>query len=119
MILRTFGKEAMMALEELSKYIDPERLDYLERQQALFEAAKSELMKIYCGQYIAFEDGQVLDHDWDDRAMAERVYQKYGYRDIFMNWVAEQEPVYHVGGAFSCVKFDGKRQRFSFEVGLG
>ncbi|MFM2432426.1 MAG: hypothetical protein RLZZ511_3640 [Cyanobacteriota bacterium] len=108
-----------MALEELSKYIDPERLDYLERQQALFEAAKSELMKIYCGQYIAFEDGQVLDHDWDDRAMAERVYQKYGYRDIFMNWVAEQEPVYHVGGAFSCVKFDGKRQRFSFEVGLG
>jgi hypothetical protein len=95
-----------MTLEELSKYIDPERLSYLERQQALFEAAKPELLKTYRNQYIAFEDGQVLDHDWDERTMAERVYQKYGYRDILMSWVTEQEPVYHIGGVFSRSKHE-------------
>jgi hypothetical protein len=51
-------------------------------------------------QYVAFEDGQVLDHDADDRAMAERVYAKYGYRDILMQWVTEDAAVHHVGGGF-------------------
>jgi hypothetical protein len=89
-----------MTQEELSQYIDRDRLDYLDRQQSLFEATKPELLKNYLNQYVAFEDGQVLDHDWDDRAMAERVYHKYGYRDILMQWVTVDEPVYHVGGAF-------------------
>jgi hypothetical protein len=42
----------------------------------------------------------VLDHDWDERAIVERVYKKYGYRDILMQWVTVEEPVYRVGGAF-------------------
>jgi hypothetical protein len=89
-----------MTQEELSKYIDRDRLVHLEHQQALFDAAKSELLQAYPGQYVAFEDGQVLDHDVDDRAMAERVYHKYGYRDILMQWVTQEETVYHVGGVF-------------------
>jgi hypothetical protein len=89
-----------MTQEELSKYIDRDRLVHLEHQQALFDAAKSELLQTYPGQYVAFEDGQVLDHDLDDRAMAERVYRKYGYRDILMQWVTQEETVYHVGGVF-------------------
>jgi hypothetical protein len=89
-----------MTQAELSKYIDHDRLAYLERQQALFDAAKLELLQRYRGQYVAFEDGQVLDHDSDDRAMADRVYQTYGYRDILMQWVTEEAAVYHVGGAF-------------------
>jgi hypothetical protein len=89
-----------MTEAELFKFIAPDRLAYLEQQQSLFDAAKSALLQTYRDQYVAFEDGQVLDHDRDDRAMAERVYTKYGYRDILMHWVPEEEPVYHVGGAF-------------------
>jgi hypothetical protein len=87
-----------MTQEELSKFISSDRLAHLEHQQTLFDVAKSELLQAYPGQYIAFEDGQVLDHDVDDRAMAERVCHKYGYRDILMQWVTEEETVYNVGG---------------------
>jgi hypothetical protein len=89
-----------MTQAELFKYIDHDRLAYLEQQQALFDAAKPELLQTYRDQYVAFEDGQVLDHDLDDRAMAERVYAKYGYRDILMQWVTEDAAVHHVGGGF-------------------
>jgi hypothetical protein len=89
-----------MTEAELFQYIAPDRLAHLEQQQALFDTAKPELLQTYRGQYVAFEDGQVLDHDGDDRAMAERVYAKYGYRDILMQWVTDEEPIYHVGGAF-------------------
>lgn len=86
-----------MTQEELSKFIDCDRQAHLEHQQTLFDAAKSELLQAYRGQYVAFEDGQVLDHDVDDRAMAERVYHKYGYQDILMQWVTQEEMAYHVG----------------------
>ena len=89
-----------MLQEKFSQYIDRDRLAFLDRQQSLFDAAKPQLLDLYLNQYVAFEEGQVLDHDWDDRVMADRVYKKYGYRDIFMQWVTVDEPVYHVGGAF-------------------
>jgi hypothetical protein len=95
-----------MTQEELSKYISSDRLAHLEHQQTLFDAAKSELLQTYPDQYVAFEDGQVLDHDLDDRAMAERVYHKYGYRDILMQWVTEEETVYHVGGTHQAILDD-------------
>ncbi len=94
-----------MTQAELFIYIDHDRLAHLEQQQALFDAAKPELLQTYRDQYVAFEDGQVLDHDSDDRAMAERVYAKYGYRNILMQWVTEEAAVYHVGGAFSFISF--------------
>ena len=89
-----------MLQEKLLQYIDRDRLAFLDRQQSLFDAAKPQLLDLYLNQYVAFEEGQILDHDWDDRVMADRVYKKYGYRDIFMQWVTVDEPVYHVGGAF-------------------
>jgi hypothetical protein len=89
-----------MTQAERFQYIDHDRLAHLEHQQMLFDVAKPELLQTYRDQYVAFEDGQVLDYDSDDRAMAERVYAKYGYRDILMQWVTEEATVYHVGGAF-------------------
>lgn len=84
-------------LETYSQYIDRDRLEYLERQGQLYEEAKPALLEQYLGEYVAFEDGKVLDHDSDDRALAERVYAKYGYRDLIMKKVAVKEPVYYVG----------------------
>jgi hypothetical protein len=90
----------MMTEEEIaeySQYIEPERLRYIEHQGELFEAAKPALIEQYLGEYVAFEDGQVLDHDVDRQALAARVYEKYGYRDFLMKKVRMKEPVYHVG----------------------
>jgi hypothetical protein len=47
---------------------------------------------------VAFEDGQVLDHEADRVRLAERVYRKYGCRDLIMQRVTPEKHLYHVGG---------------------
>ena len=84
-------------LEKYSQYVDRDRLEYMERQGQLYEEAKPALLEQYLGEYIAFEDGEVLGHDVDDQALAKRVYAKYGYRDLMMPLVTEKERVYYVG----------------------
>jgi hypothetical protein len=87
-----------MTQEELSKYIDRDRLEYIGRQRQLFDAAKPMLLENYLNEYVAFENGQVLDHDLDEQQLAERVYAKYGYRDLLMKQITLEERVYCVGG---------------------
>jgi hypothetical protein len=43
--------------------IEPGRIDYLLHQQNLYQAAKPEILEQYEGQYIAFENGNILDSD--------------------------------------------------------
>ena len=57
-------------LEKYSQYVDRDRLEYMERQGQLYEEAKPALLEQYLGEYIAFEDGEVLGHDVDDQALA-------------------------------------------------
>ncbi len=87
-----------MTQEELYKFIDRDRLDYMARQRHLFDDAKPVLLEKYLNQYIAFEDGQVLDSDPDRQKLAERVYAKYGCRDFLMKQVTVEERVYYIGG---------------------
>jgi hypothetical protein len=90
-----------MTQEELEKYaqvIDRDRLEYISDQRSLFDAAKPGLLEKYLNEYVAFEDGQVLDHDVDEQQLANRVYAKYGYRDLLIKQVIVEEPVYYVGG---------------------
>jgi hypothetical protein len=80
-------------LDKYSQYIERDRLEYIDRQQQLFDEARPRLVTEYLNEYVAFEDGQVLDHDVDENALAERVYAKYGYRDLIMQRVT---PVHQI-----------------------
>ncbi len=79
--------------------IDPARIEYLLHQQQLYQAAKSQLLSQYQGQYIAFENGLVLDSDLDDRQLMQRLYTQYGHRDIFVEYVCDPEPQLSVSAA--------------------
>lgn len=68
----------------LDRPLDISRLEYLDRQKALYDRAKPELVDLYSGEFIVFEDGHVLDHDLDEQKLIQRVYQKYGYRDLLI-----------------------------------
>jgi hypothetical protein len=72
--------------------IDPSRLAYFDKQKALYETMRAELVSKHIGEFIAFEDGQVLDHDLNEQKLAERVYQRYGYRDLLIRQVWLEEP---------------------------
>jgi Family of unknown function (DUF5678) len=79
--------------------IEHDRIEYLLHQQHLYQAAKPELLRQYEGQYIAFENGVVLDSDRDDRQLMPRLYAKYGHRDIFVEYVCDPEPQLSVSAA--------------------
>jgi hypothetical protein len=82
-------------LERYSQYVDRERLEYIDRQQQLFDEARPRLVAEYFNKYVAFEDGQVLDNDVDRVCLAKRVYAKYGCRDLIMQRVTLEKPLYH------------------------
>jgi Family of unknown function (DUF5678) len=79
--------------------IEPARIEYLLHQQNLYQAAKLELLGQYEGQYIAFENGAILDSDRDDRQLMPRLYAKYGHRDILVEYVCDPEPQLSVSAA--------------------
>jgi hypothetical protein len=58
--------------------IESSRLKYLEQQHLLYEKIKPSLLSEYSGQFIAFEDGRILDFDSNERQLAQRVYKAYG-----------------------------------------
>lgn len=82
-------------------HLSADRVEYLRQQEALFEQEKPNLLNQYLEEFVAFEDGQVLDHDRDERLLVQRVYQKYGYRDLLIRRVVTHEPHFSVGGAFT------------------
>jgi hypothetical protein len=79
---------------------DASRLEYFDRQKALYARAKPELVDRYSGEFVAFEDGRVLDHDLDEQKLVQRVYQQYGYRDLLIKQVWLEEPHLSIGDAF-------------------
>jgi hypothetical protein len=89
----------MMTKEELdrySQYIDRDRLEYIGHQQQLFDEARPTLFEQYPNEYVAFEDGQVLDHDVDRVKLAERIYARYGCRDLIMQRMTLEKTLYRV-----------------------
>lgn len=56
-------------LTALSQYINADLLAYLQHQQTLFDRAKPQLLADYDGQFVWFEDGQILDSDRDESAL--------------------------------------------------
>jgi hypothetical protein len=79
--------------------IETSRLQYLEQQHLLYEELKPSLLAKYSGQFIAFEDGIVLDSDSNEKQLAQRAYQAYGYRDLLILQVLEKEPQLSVASA--------------------
>jgi hypothetical protein len=84
---------------DITSHIEIERLNYLNQQEALFDFAKPELLKTYRGEFIAFENGTVLDHDTDEQAFVQRVFAQYPNQDLLIRQVLEQEPILMVRGA--------------------
>jgi hypothetical protein len=72
--------------------IDPSRLAYFDQQKALYELMRAELVRDHLGEFIAFENSQVLDHDFNEQELAKRVYERYGYRDLLIRQVWLEEP---------------------------
>jgi antitoxin (DNA-binding transcriptional repressor) of toxin-antitoxin stability system len=63
-----------------------------ERERAAFERLKPELLKTHHGKFVAVVNEQVVDMDIDRVKLILRVYDRFGYRPIYVQLVEEHPP---------------------------
>jgi antitoxin (DNA-binding transcriptional repressor) of toxin-antitoxin stability system len=63
-----------------------------ERARAAFERLKPELLKTHRGKFVAVVNEQVVDVDTDRVKLVLRVYDRFGYRPIYVQLVEEHLP---------------------------
>ena len=56
-----------------------------------FQENKAQILEKYRSNFIAILDNSIVDHDKEFSELAQRVYEKYGYRTTYMPFV-ESEP---------------------------
>jgi prevent-host-death family protein len=67
----------------------------LAQERAALERMKPALLRKYAEQFVAILDGQVVDADADKRALAKRVYARWGYRTLLLTQVGTKPRVIH------------------------
>jgi hypothetical protein len=55
--------------------LEQSRINYLRQQEERFEQEKPKLLQRFLREFVAFENGQVLDHDLSESSLVERVYR--------------------------------------------
>ena len=85
---RSLGSKAAPDSAELA---DPLAGDF-----AWLEAHRDRLVRKYEGLYVAIVNGEVIDHDSDFSALAQRVFRRGGVRPVLMPRVTRAAPVVHL-----------------------
>lgn len=68
----------------------PSRLDAFGREKEAFLRLKDDLMRDFEEKYVAILHGKVVDSDKDQAHLAQRVYGKYGYVQIYIDKVSKE-----------------------------
>ena len=63
--------------------LDADARTYISRQANLFESMLPELLKNYAGQWVLFEERQVIDADWNYQDLLIRVKETLGDKIVF------------------------------------
>jgi hypothetical protein len=65
----------------LDLYWNPQSYDYLQDQEEKFRQCLPNLMQQYAGQYVVFENGQVIDFDDDEDILLSRIASNESYKN--------------------------------------
>jgi hypothetical protein len=69
---------------------DDENAALFEAEKKAFWALRGQLLDQYEGQYVAIQQGRVVDHDTDKLKLGLRVYRRFGYQPIYVQLVSRQ-----------------------------
>ena len=67
--------------------LDAEARTYISRQANLFESMLPELLKTYSGQWVLFEECQIIDSDWNYQDLLTRVRETLGDKIVLIKKV--------------------------------
>lgn len=73
-----------------------ENIRDFEEAKSFFRRNKKKILSKYQDKYIAILKNRVIDSDEDFGRLAKRVYNKLGYRPIYMPKVVDEMPIIHV-----------------------
>jgi hypothetical protein len=91
------GQIHTVVLEQQSRDTQSEADAKFARERQAFWAMHAQLVAMYEGKYVAVLDGQVVDSDIDERALVQRVYQRFGYQPMYAQLVTSGSlPVYRL-----------------------
>jgi hypothetical protein len=86
---------------------------YIDRQAALFEQHKPELLQQYEGKYVVFEDGKVLAAGDNRALLAVEQYRQGGMRPLFIEKVTlVPEPPAQLWTPFPAQEGDGRKRNW-------
>jgi hypothetical protein len=71
------------------------QLAIIRKGKAYFDKHKDEIIAKYDGENIAIIDDEIVDHDKEFSNLAKRVYEKYGYRTIYMPLIGKEKFIIH------------------------
>lgn len=91
----TREKTIKVEAETLSEPAKHPELDIFLRQREAFMKMKNDLLKdsTYVGKFVAVYREEVVDFDEDNRKLARRVYDKFGYVPIYIGKVQQERSV--------------------------
>jgi hypothetical protein len=72
-------KNAMNRVDKI--FWSQEAYSYINQQSDLFDTMLPELIEQYAGMYVLFEDGTVIDTDFDEDILLDRVWETDFVRD--------------------------------------
>jgi hypothetical protein len=67
-----------------------QRLEAIDREQRAYEAQHVSLLESYAGEYVAFYQGQLVDHDVDRAALGRRVRSRYENTPVLITPVHQE-----------------------------
>ncbi len=68
---------------------DKRQAEMLE-QTAVFKAQYMQLLQVYPGEYVAFHQGKLVDHDPDHTQLVRRIQKQYAGQIVLIRQVREQ-----------------------------
>jgi hypothetical protein len=81
--------QELVAIHRAPDFSKPPR-DKFEREYRAFWLMLPQLLKTHRNLYVAVHDGQLVDSDADNIALALRVYAKIGYIPIYVGLVTDE-----------------------------
>jgi hypothetical protein len=94
------GKRGRTAPPPISAQEEERRMQQVQfaRQRVTFLQKKQELLNdpAYRNKFVAVVDGKVVDSDYNDGALAERMYRKFGYIPLYIGKIATEEETFDV-----------------------
>lgn len=94
-IFLTSGPEADLKLGFTDSSLIRPELDMFNNERDAFMKMKDDLLKDenLVGKFVAVYKGEIVGVDQDNRKLAKRVYEKYGYVPIYIDKLEEKEKI--------------------------